>query len=243
MLSPGRLAPDLSRLSPLAGLKRLFGEEGLAESLKAVVKIAVIGAALQIVLRGQLGALSAAPFWSLPTLLDRLAEAARRVLLTALAAQAVIAAADLVWVRARHARSLRMSRFDVRQEQRDSDGDPRIKARLRQLRHARARRRMLKDVARATVVVVNPEHYAVALLYDRERTAAPRVVAKGVDGMAARIREAAARHRVPLVADPPLARALHRVELDSDIPPEHFQAVAQIIAYVWGLQRRAVGRP
>ena len=242
MLAPQKLVPDLGRLSPLAGVKRLLGPDGAAETVKAVLKIAAVGGAIWLALRHAAADLATGPFWSMATLLSKVLAVGLRILLTVLAVQAVIAAGDLVWVRTRHARGLRMSRFDVKQEQRESDGDPRVKARLRQLRNARARRRMLSEVRRATVVVTNPTHYAVALVYDRERNAAPRVVAKGVDSMAARIREAAAEHRVPLVANPPLARALHGVDLERDIPPELFQAVAQIIAYVWGLQRRAQAR-
>ncbi len=128
-----------------------------------------------------------------------------------------------------------MSREDLRNEARDSEGDPWVKARLRQLRAQRARKRMLAAVPTATVVVTNPIHYAIALSYDRDNNAAPRVVAKGMDTMAARIREAARAHGVPLVANPMLARALYAIELDADIPAEHFQAVAEIIAYVWKL--------
>jgi flagellar biosynthesis protein FlhB len=134
---------------------------------------------------------------------------------------------------------MRMSRQDILDEQRESDGDPKIKARIRQIRMARARRRMLAAVPKATVVVTNPTHYAVALAYDRAQNAAPRVVAKGVDSMAARIREVAQAHGVPLVANPPLARVLHLVELDAEIPAEHFKAVAEIIAYVFRLNRSA----
>jgi flagellar biosynthesis protein FlhB len=159
------------------------------------------------------------------------------VILVVLIAHAAIAAVDFLWVSLRHARGLRMSRQDIIDEQKESEGDPRIKARIRQIRMARARRRMLAAVPKATVVITNPTHYAVALVYDRAKHAAPRVVAKGVDTLAARIREVAAENRVPLVANPPLARALYRVELDADIPAEHFQAVAEIIAYVWRLGR------
>ena len=159
------------------------------------------------------------------------------VILVVLPAQAAIAAVDFLWVSLRHARGLRMSRHDIIEEQKETEGDPRVKARLRQIRMARARRRMLAAVPKATVVITNPTHYAVALVYDRAKHAAPRVVAKGVDTLAARIREVAAENRVPLVANPPLARALYRVEVDADIPAEHFQAVAEIIAYVWRLGR------
>ena len=243
LIVPHRLAPDLSRLSPLAGMKRLFGTDGLAETLKSVAKIGALGTAMWWALRGEASALASSPYWTMAAILTALGRQVARLLLAALAAQAAITGADLLWVRLRHARGLRMSRQDLRDEQRETDGDPRIKARIRQLRTARARRRMLSAVPKATVVVTNPTHYAVALVYDRGRAAAPRIVAKGADSMAARIRETAARHRVPVVANPPLARALYGVELDRDIPPQYFEAVARIIAYVWGLQRRAAGRP
>ena len=152
--------------------------------------------------------------------------------------QAAIAALDLFWVRLRYAQQLRMSKEDVREEQRETEGDPKIKARIKQIRQQRARKRMLAAVPKATVVVTNPTHYAVALAYDRARNAAPRVVAKGVDSLAARIREVAQANRVPLVANPPLAQALYRVEVDTEIPAEHYQAVAEIIAYVWRLGQR-----
>jgi len=132
-----------------------------------------------------------------------------------------------------------MSREDVRQESREAEGDPKVKARLKQMRLVRAKKRMLASVPSATVVITNPTHYAIALAYDRGRQAAPRVVAKGVDEVAARIREVAQAHGVPLFASPPLARVLFRIELDAEIPLEHFKAVAEIIAYVWRLRGRA----
>ena len=191
------------------------------------------------VLAGEMAGLLAAPFVDAAALAARCARPVTHVLIAVLLAQTVIAAADLLWVRLHHASALRMSRQDVRDEQKETEGDPKVKMRFRQLRLQRARRRMLAAVPKATVVITNPTHYAVALVYDRAKTAAPRVVAKGVDSMAARIREVAETNRVPLVANPPLARALYRVELDTDIPAEHYQAVAEIIAYVWRLGRAA----
>jgi flagellar biosynthetic protein FlhB len=163
------------------------------------------------------------------------------MLYVVLAVQAVIAGFDLLWSRLRHAQQMRMSKEDVREEQREMEGDPKIKARIRQIRTQRARKRMLAAVPKATVVITNPTHYAIALAYDRTRNAAPRVVAKGVDSLAARIREVAEANKVPLVANPPLAHALYRVEVDTEIPAEHYQAVAEIIAYVWRLGQRARG--
>ena len=136
--------------------------------------------------------------------------------------------------------SLRMTRQEQRDEHRDSDGDPHVKGRIRQIRMQRAKRRMMQAVPQATVVVTNPTHYAVALVYDRATNGAPRVVAKGMDEMAARIREVARAAGVPLVANPPLARALYPLPLDAEVPAEQFKAVAELIAYVWRL--KAVAR-
>lgn len=232
------LHPKLSHLNPLAGLKRLFGVEGLAELIRSLAKLGALGLALWWALGGQGAVAVAALTWSEPLLLEKLRQLSLRLLLAVLAAQAAIALADLIWVRLRHARSLRMSKQELREETKDTEGDPRIKARIRQIRLLRARRRMMAAIPNAAVVITNPTHYAVALAYDRAQHAAPRVVAKGVDSMAARIREAAASHRVPIVANPALARALYRVELEDEIPMEHFKAVAEIIAYVWRLERR-----
>ena len=237
----GGLMPKLSRLDPGAGLKRIFGVGGLVETVRSLAKLGAMIGATWFAVGTDFSWLADAMALPPELLLDRLSRLLLRVILAVLAAQAVIAAADLVWVRLHHARGLRMSREEIREEQKDMEGDPRIKARIKQIRMQRARRRMVEAVAKASVVVTNPTHYAVALTYDRGKNAAPRVVAKGVDAMAARIRELARQHNVPLVANPPLARALHRVELDSEIPPEHYKAVAEIFAYIWGLGRRAAG--
>ena len=236
LFSTASLRPDLSRISPGAGLRRLFGADSAIEAVKALLRLAALGIALWRALRGELPILWAAPFQDPRALPPILAAVTLRVLVAVLLVQGAIALADLLWVRRRHAQSLRMSRQELREEQKDTDGDPKIKARIRQIRFQRARRRMLAAVPKATVVVTNPTHYAVALAYDRARGGAPRVVAKGIDSMAARIRDSAQAHGIPLVANPPLARALHRLELDAEIPPEHYQAVAELIAYVWRLR-------
>jgi flagellar biosynthetic protein FlhB len=238
MLSGKALRADFKRVSPRAGLKRLFGADNLVEAVKSLVKVAVLAIVGWQVIRSDLPGLLAAPYGDPDQLLTRAVTPVLHVLMVVLAGQAGIAALDIFWVFLRHARGLRMSRHDVLEEQKETEGDPRVKARVRQIRMFRARKRMLAAVPKATVVVTNPTHYAVALAYDRTRSAAPRVVAKGVDSLAARIREAAEANGVPLVANPPLARALFRIELDADIPPEHFQAVAEIIAYVWRLGGR-----
>ena len=207
--------------------------------MKSIAKLLAMGWAVWLTIGGALPSLSALPFQDPRQLLARAMGPTMRVLFAVLAVQAAVALLDVLWGRLRFAQQMRMSRQDIIDEQREADGDPKIKARIRQIRMARARRRMLAAVPKATVVITNPTHYAVALAYDRAKNAAPRVVAKGVDSMAARIREVATANRVPLVANPPLARVLHLVELDQEIPAEHFKAVAEIIAYVWRLNRAA----
>ncbi|MCK8782771.1 EscU/YscU/HrcU family type III secretion system export apparatus switch protein [Roseomonas sp. NAR14] len=241
LVSARGLKPDFGRLNPLAGLKRLLGPDHLVEFGRTLLKLAMVAGAVWQAL-GSPGVLQSVLHQSPGGLLGALGEEARRLLLAVLGAFLVLAGIDVFWVRLRLLRRLRMSREDLRQEMRDSEGDPHIKARLKRLRLSRARRRMLAAVPKATVVVTNPTHYAVALLYEQGRAAAPKVVAKGVDAMAARIRAVAEEHGVPLVANPPLARALYRLEPDTEIPAEHYQAVADIIAYVWRLRRRAPGR-
>lgn len=231
LVSAKSMMPRLSKISPWAGLKRLVAPEALAEFLRTLVKLCIVGAALWHV-GSDLSALQAAlhqPPAALPSVAGAMA---LRLMAAALAAFAGVALLDLLWVRFRHGQRLRMSRQDLREEAKEADGDPMLKARRRQMRQVRGRRRMMSAVPNAAVVITNPTHYAVALSYGGGE-AAPKVVAKGVDAMAARIRETATKAGVPLVANPPLARALWRLEVDAEIPAEHYQAVAEIIAYVW----------
>jgi flagellar biosynthetic protein FlhB len=184
--------------------------------------------------------------WSPSLLASRIAAQTVAVMVAVLGLQAVIAAADLVRTRMAFNTSMRMTKQDQRDEARDSDGDPHVKGKLKQMRMQRARKRMMNAVPKATVVVTNPTHYAVALVYERGAGGAPRIVAKGMDELAARIRKVAEEAGVPLVANPPLARALYPLPLDREIPPEHFKAVAELIAYVWKLRsprpREAAGQ-
>ncbi|MBN8890820.1 MAG: hypothetical protein BGP12_15655 [Rhodospirillales bacterium 70-18] len=234
------LGPKLSRLDPRRGLSRVFGFAGLLEVGKSVLKVGAVGWAGWLALAGAIPQLRDAVLWDAATLADRTLRLVVQVLLAMLAAQAAIAVLDVTRARLQHARGLRMSRQELRDEHKESEGDPQIKARIRRLRLQRARRRMMAAVPKATVVVTNPTHYAVALAYDQGAAgAAPLIVAKGVDEVAARIRALAQAHGVPLVANPPLARALYPLELDREVPAEHYQAVAEIIAYVWRLRGRA----
>lgn len=231
LVAAAPLAPKLAKVSPVAGFKRLFGMEGAAEFIRSLLKLGLVGGALWFAL-GDPRALQAALHAPAGAMLAEASAAAVRLTGAALGAFAAIAVLDLVWVRFRHLRMLRMSRQDLREEMKESEGDPMQRARRRQIRESRARQRMMAAVPKAAVVITNPTHYAVALAYEGG-DAAPKVVAKGVDEIAARIRATAEEAGVPLVANPPLARALHRLEIGAEIPAEHYQAVAEIIAFVW----------
>ncbi|HYZ22419.1 MAG TPA: flagellar type III secretion system protein FlhB [Rhodopila sp.] len=237
LLHLGGLSPKISRVSPSDGLRRIFGTNGLVELLKSLTKLAAFGSALFVVTRSDLRTLARWPLQDMHTLPQDLGRALTHVLYATLLVQGVIAGGDLLWVLYHHAKSLRMTKQDIRDEFKEQEGNPHVKARIRRIGYARARRRMMTKVPTATVIVTNPTHYAVALAYDRASNAAPRVVAKGTDRVATKIREVAETAGVPIVSNPPLARALHRLELDTEIPAEHFRAVAEIIAYVWRLKR------
>ena len=242
LVSAHPLMPDLGRLSPARGFGRLFGRQGVVQAGLALLKLGVAVGAAWRVLGALWPTLPPTLLWDTDALLRGTSGQLLRLVLSVLAAQTLLVLLDLLRVRLRHTATLRMSRHELREEHKETEGDPHIKARIRRIRMQRARRRMLQSVPKAAAVVTNPTHYAVALAYDRGFGAgAPRVVAKGVDELATRIRAVAAEHGVPLVANPPLARSLFRVELDAEIPPELFHAVAEVIAYVWRLrnERRA----
>lgn len=228
-----RITPRLSRISPLAGWKRLFGKAGFVEFGKSVLKLAAAAAILWFVLKRDLPRFAAALSTDPALLPPLLQELAVRTLLPLLGLSLLIALGDLVWARLRWRNELRMTHHEVRQEMKEAEGDPLIKARIRTIARQRSSRRMLENLPRASMVITNPTHYAVALRYVREEGGAPMVVAKGVDHLALKIRELATEHDVPLVENRPLARALYEhVEVDQQIPPEFYRAVAEIIHYL-----------
>lgn len=241
MVSATLITPKANRLSPIGGVKRIVSATNVVEFLKSLAKLLVLCLVAAFVLGGMTWQLVPAADWHAGQLLVALLEDSLLLLAALAAAFAAIAVLDLLWVRFDHQRKLRMSRQDLKDEMKQTEGDPEVRARLKRIRIERSRNRMMTAVPKADVVITNPTHYAVALAYERGAGGAPRVVAKGVDHMAARIRAAAEKAGVPLVANPPLARALYTVDLEREIPPEHYEAVAEIIAYVWGLRGRAAG--
>lgn len=231
-----RVQPKWSKVSPAAGLKRLFGGAGLAAFGKTIVKLAAIVAAGLWVLVPEWTMLERAAGADLAGLTGAAGSIVLRLLAAVAGMLAVLAVLDQLWTRLAFARRMRMTKQEVRDEHRDSDGDPLLKARRRTI--GRSRARMMAAVPGATVVVVNPTHYAVALAYEHGVSAAPRVVAKGIDELALRIRAAAEAAGVPVVEDPLVARTLHAVcEVGREIPRETYVAVAELIRYVMG--RRA----
>ena len=241
------LMPSFDRISPLAGAKRLFALRSVVEFLKGVAKITIVGAVAMWVLWPVAGMAARLPGLEVAALLELLRKDSLRLLLALLAVMGGVAAVDYLYQYLAHLKRLRMSKQEMREELKQSEGDPFIKARIRQIRMERARRRMMAAVPKADVVVTNPTHYAVALKYEPGKMAAPRVVAKGIDTIAARIRAVAEEHAVPVVENPPLARSLYAaVELDEEVPPEHYRAVAELIGYVMrlkGNRRFAENRP
>ncbi len=238
--SADKLQPKLSRLSPLANFKRKFGPAGLVEFGKATVKLAAIALALFFYLAHDLDRMIGAATAEARVLGAMLMQSLEVLLVITSLIAVTVAGLDLVWQRFDHMRRLRMSFQDLREEAKQSEGDPHVKAQRRSRAEAIASNRMLLDVPKADVVIVNPTHYAVALKWSRARGSAPACVAKGEGAVALRIREVAETAGVPLHSDPPTARALHAtVEIGREISPEHYRAVAAAIRFSDRVRRAA----
>ncbi len=236
MFTPKKLAPKLDKLNPIEGVKRMFGPQGWMNFFKGVGKMALVAGAIAIVLWPRRDDLMALPAAAPIAILNEVYDASIQLLIAALIVYAVIAAVDFAFQKREFIERNKMSMKEIRDEFKETEGDPMVRAKLRQIRQERAQRRMMAKVPEAAVVITNPTHYAVALEYEQGRTPAPIVIAKGVEEVALRIRELAGEHDIPIVEDPPLARALYAVaELEEPIPPEHYAAVAKVIGYVLSL--------
>lgn len=241
MLTFETIKPAFAKISPKRGLGRLFSMQALMDFAKGFAKLGVVGAVAWVLMRPEFDRLERFYDLDVMELLAALEQLSLKLLGGVLAVMTAIAGLDLLYQKIAHLRKLRMSREELRDEYKESEGDPIVKGRLRQIRMERARRRMMQEVPKADVVITNPTHFAVALRYDQNSMGAPVLVAKGTDLVARRIREIAEEHKVPIVSNPPLARALYAsVEIDQEIPPEHYKAVAEVIGYVMRLRR---GRP
>ena len=244
MASTESIRPKLERISLGNGAKRLFSLKAVTEFAKGIVKIAIVSTAVALLLWPEFGRIERVITFESGDQLSILYRLSVRTLVTVLSVMTVVAALDFLYQRISFMRQMRMSRQELRDEMKQTEGDPAIRGRLRQMRRERARRRMMAQVPSASVVIANPTHFAIALKYEMDKMAAPVVVAKGIDAVALRIREVAEQHRVPIVRNPPLAQALYaNVEIDEPIPAEHFKAVAEVIGYVFRLQGKLKPAP
>jgi flagellar biosynthetic protein FlhB len=240
------MMPQFSRLNPIEGIKRMFAMRSLVELAKALAKFGVVATIATIVLWNDAPALMALGREPLQQAIGHAVQLSGKALLVISAGLLIIAGIDVPYQLWQYAKQMRMSREEIREEYKESEGSPEVKGRIRQMQQQLARQRMMQEVPKADVVVVNPTHFAVALKYDDKRMRAPIVVAKGVDLMAAKIREVAGEHAVPIFEAPPLARVLYRnVEIGDEIPSALYVAVAQILTYVFQLRvaKRAGQQP
>lgn len=234
------IKPQLSRISPLKGVKRIFSLKSFVEFLKGILKIALIGVIIYSVLSGEFTRLMPLMDKGPEGLLDFLHSAAIRIVIAVAVALFLLALVDYLYQRFDYYKNLRMTKQEVKDEYKQQEGDPHVKQRLRAIRRERAQQRMMAEVPKADVVITNPTHFAVALQYNAEAMEAPKLVAKGADKVAARIRERAEELDIVIVRNPPVARMIYdSVELDEFIKAEHYQAVAEIIGYVYKLRGKS----
>ncbi|WP_343698712.1 flagellar biosynthesis protein FlhB [Caulobacter sp.] len=244
MLTPEKIKPDFKKLDLLKGLGRIFGMDGMVQFAKSTIKFLVTGFIAYMVLKPHVGEVRNLVGMDVASLLPEAMKLSKSLMLAVLLLLIAMAAIDWFWQRQRFMTRMRMTLQEVKDEFKQSDGDPHIKGKRRQIQMQRSRQRMMQAVPKATVVVMNPTHYAVALKYEPGETPAPLCVAKGVDELALKIRAVAEEHGVMVLEDPPLARALYAsVEIDEEIPVEHFEAVAKVISFIMNKKTQGGGRP
>ena len=232
-----KMALQFRNMNPISGVKRLFSPRSLVEFGKGLIKLLVVGMVLVFVAIPLLADIELFPGFDLLVSFERIRDIALIFVFWTVAIMSIVACLDYVFQRYDHKKKLRMTKWEVKDERRNLEGDPKVKARLAQIRQERQRARMIAKVTKADLVITNPTHYAVALQYDMNTMPAPVLVAKGIEELAIRIREVADENEVPIVENPPLARALYAaVELDESIPEHLYQAVAEVIGYVFRLK-------
>jgi flagellar biosynthesis protein FlhB len=234
------LMPKLDRLSPMAGFKRIFGKEAFVQFAKSLVKFLIVGVLMLAVLWPERYRLDQLLRLDPIRMMDLSWALVLKLLGSVLAVFAFVAGLDVLYQRFTWRNRLKMTKEEMKKEFKETEGSPEIKARIRKLRMEALQKRMMAQVPKASVVITNPTHYAVALRYEAGMNA-PVLLAKGVDSLAMRIRELAGTHEIPIVENPPLARALHaKVDIDEEIPEEHYKAVAEVIGYVMRLRRQGL---
>lgn len=236
------MKPKLNKINPLTGAKKYIQMKTYVEFMKNFLKLVIVGAVGVILIIPEFNRLDLLPSMTSEDHLQEILILVLRILAGVLAILFAIMVFDIFFQRMQHRKQLRMSKQEVKEEFKNQEGDPHIKNRLRQIRMERARTRMMQSVPNADVVVTNPTHFACALSYDPDEMEAPVLVAKGQDLVAKRIRDVAEDHEIPIIENPPLARALFAsCDIDQQIPEEHYKAVAEVISYVWRLKGRMAG--
>jgi flagellar biosynthetic protein FlhB len=231
----------IGNISPISGFKRLFSLNSLAEAGKGILKIIVVGGMIAFIVVPTMNHPDKLIGQDLPATLHELHRLIVMILFLVVMVMVALAAADYAFQRWSHKEKLKMTKQEVKDEHKEQEGDPKVKGRIRSLRLERHRQRMMANIPKASVIITNPTHFAVALQYDIDAMGAPKVVAKGVDYLAKRIRQIAETHEIPIVENPPLARALYAaVEVDQEIPQEHYKAVAEVIGYVMRLKGKRI---
>lgn len=235
--SPKKMRPNPNAVNPLTGFNKLLSVQKFVELFKNIVKLGIVTGIIWLVVVPELSSIPQMPSMDTLVILEILHELIMILLISVLLALIGVALLDLIYTRYAHKKRLKMTKQEVKDEHKQQEGDPQVKARIQSIRMERFRQRMMQAVETADVMITNPTHYAVAMTYDMESMEAPLVVAKGLDFLALRFREIAEENDVPIVENPPLARALYAsVEVDQHIPPEHYKAVAEVIGYVMRLK-------
>ena len=233
------LMPQISRISPMSGLKRLFAKKALVEFLKGMLKLGVVSIALYWFYASRVSDLPGLIHISPDQLMKNLSYYVLSSIFIVVGCMSFIALLDFLYQKYEHTKSLKMTKDEVKREFKQQDGDPQMKGRRKQLAHARIRKNLREAMGRATAIVTNPTHYAIAIAYEEHVHDAPIIVAKGVDFVALKMREMAGEMKIPIVENPPLARALFAsVDIEQEIPPEHYRAVAEIIRFVMTLKKQ-----
>ena len=238
IFAPDQIMPKLSRISLQEGFKRLFSKKSLMEFLKGIFKVSLTGAVIYFVVLDDVKIMTLYPTMPEGQIVKELMKVIRDILMAITAIMFAIGVADFFFQKYEYFKNLMMSRKELKEEYKQTEGNPDVKRKQRQLMTSRAKKRMLSNVPKADVFITNPEHYSIALSYEQGKMRAPIIVAKGLDLVALKIREIANEHDIPIVQNPPLARALYKVELDKEIPIEHYEAVAEIISYVYKLKKK-----
>lgn len=233
-----KLKPDWSKVNPLSGFKRIFGPDGLVQFVKTFLKLLAVCVVCWMVLKPHANELANMAAMSPALILPFTRDLAISLMVATLVFLGLSAGVDFLWQKYRFAKRMKMTKEELKEDFKQSEGDPHVKAKLKQIRAQRSRQRMMQAVPTATVIVTNPTHYSVALRYEAG-DAAPVCVAKGVDAVALRIREVAREHAVPIVENVPLARALYAaVDVDETIPREHFEAAAKVIGFIMNKRKK-----